>query len=55
VRGGGLGRSNKSTLGTWEGRGPLFNWLGYPTRNLLGGGRFACVLLVLAARSGARG
>ena len=55
VRGGGLARSKKSTLGTWEGGRLLFNWGGDPTPNLLGGGRFAWFFLVLAARSGARG
>jgi len=42
-------------LGTWEGRRPLLNGGGDPTHNLLGGGRFACFLFVLAARSGASG
>jgi len=55
VRGGGLAKGQRSTLGTWEGGGPLFNWGGDPTRNLLEGGRFACFLFVLAARSSARG
>ena len=55
MRGGGRARGKKWTLGTWEEGRPLFNWRGDPTRNLLGGGRCACFLLVLAARSGARG
>jgi len=55
VRGRGLVGCKKPALGTWEGGRPLFNWGGDPTRNLLGGGRFACFLFVLAALSGARG
>ena len=51
MRGGGLAKGKRSTLGTWEGGGPLFNWGGDPTGNLLEGGRFACFPFVLAARS----
>jgi len=55
VRGGGLASSKESALGTLEGGRPLFTWRGDPTRDLLRGGRLACLLLVLAAQAGARG
>jgi len=55
VRGRGLARGKKVTLGTWEGGRPLFNRRGDHTRNLLGGGLFAGFLFVHGARAGARG
>jgi len=53
VRGGGLPRSKKGTLGTWEGGRPLFNWRGDRTCNLLGGRVFANFLFFLATRASA--
>jgi len=55
VRGKGLVRSKEATLATREGERPHINMRGYHTRNLLEGGLLGCFLLVLAARSGARG
>jgi len=55
VWGWGLTRGKKTALITWEEARPLFNRRGDRTRNLLGGGLFACFLFVLSARAGARG
>jgi len=52
VRGGGLARSKETTLGTREGRGPLFNSRGRHARNLLEGRRLPSFVLALAAQSG---
>jgi len=51
VRRRGLARSNELSLGTWEGRRPLFNRRGCRTRNKLGGGRFPSFTFALAARA----
>jgi len=55
VRGRGLTRSKERSLGTWEGRGPLFNRRGRHARNLLGGRRLPSFVLALAAHARARG
>jgi len=51
VRGRGLARSKKASLGTWKGGRPLFNRRGHRTRNLLGGRRLPSFAFALAARA----
>ena len=51
VRGGGLARSKKASLGTWKGGRPLFNRRGRPTSNKLGGRRLPSFAFALAARA----
>jgi len=53
VRVGGRGeaRSEQTSLGTWEGGGPLLIWGGRHARNLLGGRRLPSFVLALTARS----
>ena len=54
VRGRGLARNKKATLGTWEGGEPLFNRRGHRARNLLRGRRLPSFAFALAAQAGAR-
>jgi len=51
IRGRGLARSKKASLGTWEGGRPLFNRRGRRTRNKLGGRRLPSFAFALAARA----
>ena len=51
VRGRGLARSKKASLGTWEGRRPLFNRRGRHTHNQLGRRRLPSFAFALAARA----
>jgi len=55
VRGWGLTGSKDTWLGPGERRGPLFNWRGCHTRNLLSGRRLPTFVLALATRAAARG
>ena len=55
MRGRGLARGKKMTLGTWEGGRHHFKRRGDRSGNLLEGGLLADFLFVLAARAGDRG
>ena len=55
MRGRGLARSKKASLGTWEGRGPLFNRRGRHNPNLLAGRGLPSFVLARTGRARARG